>query len=183
MTLLGVELASPEGRPDIGADDPLQVHLHRLVVEVVAQDVGASDHVLLGALADGGVIDRVDPEGAGEVFGEAAVGGACLDQLQGDCLADLLLAGGGGLLSGLRSGLGGHDLSLSLPRRVAGPMPASSPSGAVFWGRARRPRKPLRTAVVREWRQRLHGAVRTGGASPAMTGALAPGRRSGGCSG
>jgi len=33
------------------------------------------------------VIDRVDPEGAGEVIGKAGVGRACLNQLQGDCLA------------------------------------------------------------------------------------------------
>jgi hypothetical protein len=88
--------------------------------------------------------------GARKVFGEAGMGGVCLDQLQSDCLADLRLAGG--ILRGLRSGLGGHDRSLSLPRSVAGPMPAFSPSGAVVWGRARRPRKPLRTAVVRKLR-------------------------------
>ena len=71
---------------------------------------------------------------------------------------------------------------------VAGPVPASSPSGAVFRGRARRLRKPLRAAVVRERERgrRQAGATRR---RPnrrrfAVTdGRGAPGRRSGGCSG
>ena len=69
-----VEGGCPECRADEAADDALQVDLHGLVVEVVAQDVGAADDVLLGAFADGGVFGAVQPEGAGEVLGEGAVG-------------------------------------------------------------------------------------------------------------
>ena len=100
-------------------------------------------------LADGGVIDRIETEGAGQVFGEAGVGGVGLDEFEGDGLADRRMCGRGRTVVFGRI-LGGHDLSLSLPEVIAGPMPASSPSGAVFWAGQGRPRKPLRTAVVRE---------------------------------
>ena len=85
--------------------------------------------VFLGGLADGGVIDEIEPEGAGQVLGEPGVGRVGLDQFEGDGLADRLGAACG-LLGGRRGGLaGGHDLDLSRCRGVRRPDAGVLPLG------------------------------------------------------
>ena len=65
--LLGVEAAGADGRGDQGADDALEVHLGRFVVESAGETAG---HVMEGAgvkLADGLVVGG----GEAELFGDA----------------------------------------------------------------------------------------------------------------
>ena len=108
--------------------------LHGLVVEVVAEEVGAADDELLGALADGGVVDRIDPEGAGQVLGEAGVRRVGHDRLKGDGLAGWLRAGLV-LCLGLRSGLvAGHNRFLLAAVGSRGPRACVRPLGCGFLG-------------------------------------------------
>ena len=79
---------------DEGAGDALQVDLKGLVGQCALERPGREGEVCLGALADGGVIDGVEAEGAGQVLGEAGVGGVCLNVFEGDGGAGCLTAGG-----------------------------------------------------------------------------------------
>lgn len=59
----GAQLAGATGGCDVGSDDALEAHLHRLLVEVVRQLVGAADDEFLGVLADRRGIDGIAAEG------------------------------------------------------------------------------------------------------------------------
>src|SRR4051812_47543709 len=79
------------------------------------------------AFEDGGVIDGIKSEGAGQIFGEAGVGRVGLNEFKGDGVADRLMAGGG-------LAAGGHDLISLAARGRCWPDAGVLPLGCGFPG-------------------------------------------------
>src|SRR5271166_4774345 len=123
--LAAVERRCTVGGTDEGTDDPLQMDAHGGVVDGGLQGLGGEADLLLCALADRVVVDRVESEGGAHLLGLAVRGCEPGDQLEGDGLTGLC---GAGLLGGLL-GLAGHVQNSLAAEGCAGPMPASLPLG------------------------------------------------------
>src|SRR5208283_3096818 len=120
-----VECRCTVGRADEGTDDPLQMDAHSGLVDGGLQSLGGEADLLLGALADRVVVDRVESEGGAHLLGLDVRGSEPGDHLEGDGLTGLC---GAGLLDGLL-GLAGHVQNSLAAEGCAGPMPASLPLG------------------------------------------------------
>jgi len=80
------------GRADEAADYPLEVNLHRGLVDGGLQRLGGEADLILRRLANAFVVDGVEPEGAAEPADEGVRRRVSGDQLEGDRLAGALAA-------------------------------------------------------------------------------------------